>query len=401
MDLIQLPWSSYTELEHVYRLIYENEDDICSLKEAKNCLIAWSLGSKKATYEREISTLTAFVNAALYDKQRADDLVLQSLYSTALIRFCEMLRNYEFSSDKNRVIRVSYIKNPGKNRAELAESLGLPGWIVDIRHEAAHGDTSSLDLMRKATFLAMDWLSLHFWTIVLDVKRIDRQVDGIIEHVFSDVPVVDMRAKTELFNLMRGASHATVKFAVRSLLKATAVSDLTLHRVDPKTSLLIEVIVECGHIHLLLHNLIDHFEDEDSEKRSAAILWFAELLKGMTTKSSRLSHHLSRYSNAENVRIPEIEIHFMKVLNHLLMSPSEVALAYVPCFKKIIPGKAEVIDRVREAMATLLGVGLSRGPVAGDYQMITIEDIKKGIVAGETSSKSASKRSPVKRPRRC
>ena len=393
-DLIQHPWSSYAELEQVYHLIYEHEDDVCSLKEAKNSLIAWALVTSKTAYKPEIRAITAFVNAALHDKQHADDLNLQSLYSTALITFCQVLRNYEFNSGRNKVVRISFIKT-GVNRSELAESLGLPGWIVDIRHEAAHGEQVALDLMRRATFLAMDWLSVNFWTIVLGEKRIDRQVDGIVEHVFSDEALVEKKAKADFCGLVNATPHAAIKFMVRSLLKATALSDLTLHGVDSKKAVLFDVIANCGQITLLLHNLIDHFDDDNKEEGAAAFLWFAEVIRGITTKTSPLSPQLSRYSNVETSRIPENEILFMRVLNHLLMTPSENALAYVPCFKKIIPQKGNVIDRLRESLATLLGVGLRGGTVGRDYEVKTIEDVKKAPVNGGLPS------SPRKRARRC
>jgi transcription termination factor NusB len=392
-DLIHHPWSSYAELERVYGMIYENRshsDGICRLKEATNCLTAWSLVKCKTAFRPEISALAAFVNAIAYDRiPDADDLILYSLYTTAMIRFCEVLRNYEFNPQQNRILRTTYIKT-GNNRSEHAESIGLPGWVVDIRHDAAHGDRVSLDLMRSATDLAMNWLEVNFWNVVLHEKRIDLQIDGIVDHVFSDAETFASKAKSELYDHLRHNSHSAVKFLVRSLLKATATSDLTLAQVNPKTVHLIEAIVSCGQIHLMLHNLIDYFDSSDKDLRAAAILWFAKIMKGMTTKNEQFSQHLSKYLTPEISRIPEVEIQFMRVLNHLLMCPSEAALQFVPCFKKIIPGRGEMIDRVREALATLLGIGLRRGAVEPDYQFKTAAEIQRQLTSGSAITSNDS-----------
>lgn len=403
VDLIQHPWSTYSELEHVYRLIYEQEDDICSLKSAQDYLTAWSLVERgtpyRATkmYVMEIRATSAFVKAALCDKMQTDEVTLQSLYSTAIITFCQVLQNYEFNMAQNKVRRITFVKT-GDNRFELAESLGLAGWVVDIRNEVAHGNRVSLDLLRKATFLAMDWLSVNFWTVIMDEKRIDRRVDAIIEHIFSNSEAMDSSAKADLWDLVRGTPHSAIKFIVRSLLKATAFSDLTLHQVDNKKALIIEVIANCGYIHLMLHNLIDHFEHENGEQRSAAILWFADIMNGITTKSSLLFPRLSKYSRAENCSIPAIEVHFMKILNHLMATPCEAALSHLPCFKMIIPDKSDMIDRLSVAMSSLLGVGLTdREAVGKDYTFKTIEDVTNVSTNGET----IPERSPSKRLRRC
>ena len=379
VDLIEFPWTSYSELEHVYRLIYEEEDNVANLTEAKDRLTAWSLViGRRTAFRPEVSVLTAFVTAALHAKSSdADELVLQSLYSTAIIRLCELMRNYEFNVTKNAIVRVTFIKT-GSNRSDLAESLGLPAWIVDLRHEAAHGQRLSLDLARRATFVAMDWLSGHFWPLVLQDKRIDVRIDGIVEQILSgDSGETSVStAREELFRLLRHSSHASVNFLVRALLRATVRADMTLHQVDPKATVIVKAVVNSGQMHVFLHYLIDRFNDDDRDTRAAAILWFTEVLRGMTTKTSFLSPQLSRFSVSEGRSLPDLDIHLLKVLKHLLQHPSDATLSLVPCFKKLLPDKSDMIDRLWKAMATLVGVQLDSQSVDADFMIKTVKDVE-------------------------
>lgn len=373
VDLVDGPWRTYAELERVYRLIYGVEDDVCSLTEASKTLISWTQVARKKNFLPEISAISAFVEAALQDRLHANDVLLQSLYGTAFIRFNESLRSYEFKD--SRITRTGRF-NTGTSRYKLAEVLGLPSYIVDLRNSAAHGNLLSLDLMRRGTIIAMDWLDQNFWSIVLVEKRNDRRMDGIIEHVFSDMKSVDPAAKHDFNNLMSQSPVSTIKFTVRSLLRATRASDMTMYPVNPKVVTIIAVITDSGQIHVALHQLIDYLDHEEEEMRASAILWLKEVIMGMTTKTSLLSAPLNFFSNPEITKIKLFQIHLLKVLGHLIGYPSEGVLTLIPCFKKIIPSHIHVIDRLHQAMAAFLGMNLNQRKTSKDYQFKTKDDVQ-------------------------
>lgn len=41
--------------------------------------------------------------------------------------------------------------------------IGLPDWLVDVRHEATHSALPSLDVLRAACNVALAWLRTQYW----------------------------------------------------------------------------------------------------------------------------------------------------------------------------------------------------------------------------------------------
>jgi ribosomal biogenesis protein LAS1 len=39
----------------------------------------------------------------------------------------------------------------------IAEKLGLPGWIVELRHEATHNQLPSLQILKAAANFLINW----------------------------------------------------------------------------------------------------------------------------------------------------------------------------------------------------------------------------------------------------
>lgn len=384
IDLIDTPWTTYHELEQVYRLIYQSEDTVDNLRQALGHLLSWSTCGTRRLHKLEIAAVTAFVNAALFEKTNpCEEVILRSLYSSAIIDFCEVLRKYQFSLEKNRIVRLKMFRT-GENRSEVAESLGLPGWIVDLRHNAAHGDQVCLKLMKKAAAIAMNWLSDNFWLRVQNENRFDRITDLIVSHVFSDEQVVDGDVKQEFRRLMHRSAYSTVRFTVKSLISYTAGSDLTLFQMNHKLSALIEIVVQQGQIHLLLNNLIDYFDDEDSNIKSAATVIFGQLLYAMTSDQSSQSSPspLSRFSDEKSIRNPLITIHFMRIVNRLMIFPSETTHSLLGYFPKIIPEKKQEIEQLCKVMSTFLGIGLTGSQVPMDYESKTLTDVMHFVQTG-------------------
>uniref|UniRef100_J3NBZ3 Las1-like family protein n=2 Tax=Oryza brachyantha TaxID=4533 RepID=J3NBZ3_ORYBR len=60
-----------------------------------------------------------------------------------------------------------FVENPQKKTgysiSELAEAVGIPRVLVDIRHESSHRSLPSLRLLRLAAIKAFDWLKCIYW----------------------------------------------------------------------------------------------------------------------------------------------------------------------------------------------------------------------------------------------
>ena len=51
----------------------------------------------------------------------------------------------------------------GRSMYKIAQELGLPASMVDIRHEATHGPPPSLVVLRRKAKEALQWLWEHYW----------------------------------------------------------------------------------------------------------------------------------------------------------------------------------------------------------------------------------------------
>lgn len=78
---------------------------------------------------------------------------LAQLYSLAVIRAV------------NGITEPSQQGYFARSVLSIAENLGLPGWIVELRHEATHGSTlPSLSVLRAAATYLLGWYTDHYWT---------------------------------------------------------------------------------------------------------------------------------------------------------------------------------------------------------------------------------------------
>lgn len=82
---------------------------------------------------------------------------LRLMYATSIMRFI------------NHITHVGYTKQ--STLYEIAKQLNIPEWIVNIRHEAAHGkDLPSLSALRIATNFLLTWLHVMYFLFIFKVK---------------------------------------------------------------------------------------------------------------------------------------------------------------------------------------------------------------------------------------
>lgn len=73
------------------------------------------------------------------------------VYSTAIIRFVNLISHLGQVELKHQPITA------------VAEKVGIPDWLVGIRHEATHAKMPSLAILRPGAELALKWLEENYW----------------------------------------------------------------------------------------------------------------------------------------------------------------------------------------------------------------------------------------------
>ncbi|TPX51192.1 hypothetical protein SeLEV6574_g00460 [Synchytrium endobioticum] len=159
-----VPWTSTDEWEFVKSLLYPPVFDAATVQKGVDHVRMWaSRGNLPQAAEMTAMMAECFIMenhratlglraSADGEVGRASESILRLTYSMAVIRFVNGL--------------VDASQTPGRLQsvASVAETLGIPLWMVDLRHAATHEHLPSLSLLKSAAQHAMRWLDKHYWS---------------------------------------------------------------------------------------------------------------------------------------------------------------------------------------------------------------------------------------------
>jgi len=99
-----------------------------------------------------------------YHGRPPSELSLRMSYSSAVVRATNGLAD---ASVSNRGL-----KKPGYGMsvAALCERIGIPGWVVDMRHDAAHNELPSLPSLRLASKTLLGYLGDKYWSELVRLR---------------------------------------------------------------------------------------------------------------------------------------------------------------------------------------------------------------------------------------
>lgn len=147
-----VPWYNSEEWCNVYEKIYAPATSFLQREEALNVLLVWKARCPSLPSGIE-STLT-LLEVHMQDIKNTDNLVNEQLlrlaYSSAIMRFVNHMLDTETAK--------------GTSLYQAAKNLGVPDWIIDMRHDTAHSyNLPSIELLREATSISLEWLQKHYW----------------------------------------------------------------------------------------------------------------------------------------------------------------------------------------------------------------------------------------------
>lgn len=89
-----------------------------------------------------------------------------------------LLRAVNGIADSIQRNRASYSHGYGSSVSALCSQIGLPSWIVDLRHDSAHNELPSLVPLRLAARNLLGFFMQQYWTI-LDDLRMEWRENGV------------------------------------------------------------------------------------------------------------------------------------------------------------------------------------------------------------------------------
>ncbi|TEB39071.1 Las1-domain-containing protein [Coprinellus micaceus] len=146
----RVPWASIGELEQLCSWIYSDEHDYESKVLAINRLSAWkAITTLPHALESAISLLVVVTHDAPHSN--LSNLSLRQSYATAIIRLV------------NGLVDPLQLGAYARSIASIAKQLGLPLWLVELRHAATHEELPSLSLLREAARQSLSWLLYNYF----------------------------------------------------------------------------------------------------------------------------------------------------------------------------------------------------------------------------------------------
>ncbi|KZT06264.1 Las1-domain-containing protein [Laetiporus sulphureus 93-53] len=153
----RVPWASIGELEQVCAWIYTDESDTNAQLRAVHRLAAWkAITSLPHALESTHAILTVLLQDSTSQAQPSSSLSLRQSYAAALIRLV------------NGLVDPLQLGAYARSITSIAAQLGLPDWLVELRHAATHEDLPSLEILREAAHEAMAWLLNNYFLPTLN-----------------------------------------------------------------------------------------------------------------------------------------------------------------------------------------------------------------------------------------
>lgn len=144
-----VPWYNSEE----WQKVCEDIADSSSNKEyALKTLLVWKARcpSLPSGIESTLSLLHVHVEDNRLDRDAADNQLIRLAYSSAIMRFV------------NHMLDTETVK--GNSLYMAAKNLGVPDWIIDLRHDTAHSNNlPNIALLREACAISLLWLQQNYW----------------------------------------------------------------------------------------------------------------------------------------------------------------------------------------------------------------------------------------------
>ena len=189
-------WQNREEWLYIYRTLY-NFDDPEGQKRGIDRVAAWksrSMGKLPLAIECTVN----LISAHLISTRNTHDQGRLTL-AMAIVRFVNGMVDLDQKGKFARSVQT------------IAEEIGLPKWLVDIRHESAHQNLPSLETLRCGVRASLSWLQYEYWEAQLKIH------DGNIK---------------KLIELLEKYRELTLRPSVKSKKKAKSKTDNKLTQLS-------------------------------------------------------------------------------------------------------------------------------------------------------------------------
>ena len=178
-------WQNREEWLEIYQYLYRFEKPILQSK-AVDRIAAWrsrSSGKLPIAIECTAHLVSAYLADDLSSASPSDPTQTRLTLSMALVRFVNGMVD---SGQKGLYAR---------SVQSIAEEIGLPDWLVDLRHEATHSQLPSLETLRSGLWVALNWLKDQYWEAQITIHSESEENLLKLLKVYEDKQIEYMKSK--------------------------------------------------------------------------------------------------------------------------------------------------------------------------------------------------------------
>lgn len=217
-----VPWICIEEWKQIYCWLYS--EDKQTQKQALDRVIAWRSRCKLPV---GVECTAAFVECQLHRARgQARGLDIQLSLALAIVRFV------------NGITDLHQTGAFAKSVVSLANELGLPEWLVDIRHDATHKILPSIELLNRGCEEALKWLKINYWEaqirMIQQNEMTQRQLKDNIHSILSTYIHFQLQHK------VKGERKRKRKSKSQDEILRHLAS--TVNRIDEGNTVLIELL---------------------------------------------------------------------------------------------------------------------------------------------------------------
>jgi ribosomal biogenesis protein LAS1 len=145
-----VPWSCREEWLQTYQNLYNFDNTEQQIKGLERVDVWKSRSGSKLPLAVEVTA--SLITAGVEDvTSHVTPYVARHTMAMAIVRFVNGMVDMEQKGAYARSVQ------------SIADEIGLPDWLVDLRHEATHASLPSLEVLKAGCKFALDWLRDRYW----------------------------------------------------------------------------------------------------------------------------------------------------------------------------------------------------------------------------------------------
>ena len=145
-----VPWRSREEWLQTYRNLY-NFDNPEQQRDGLDRVEAWKSRSG-CKLPLAVEATASLIAAGVEDVGLiTSSHVVRQMMAMVIVRFVNGMVDMEQKGAYARSVQ------------SIADEIGLPDWLVDLRHEATHASLPSLEVLRAGCRFSLSWLRDRYW----------------------------------------------------------------------------------------------------------------------------------------------------------------------------------------------------------------------------------------------